>query len=312
MSPWKRCTTSASEGEAEAACIVDCRNGLGEGCLWDDSRAVLWWVEMMSPAVHQFDPRTGAHRVWPSAELVTSLALRANGTLVVSCRSGLRAFTPHNGAFTHLANLPIGELQNRPNDSGVDSRGRLWLGTVHDTMTGGRQGIPFNKSAGGLYRIDADLRMVKMASGIGIANAVQWSPDDRTLYFVDSTPGIIYAYDFDPDAGTIAGRRVFSDVPGFGLPDGAAIDAEGYLWSARWDGGCIVRLAPDGAVDRVVRIPAERVTCCAFGGDELDTLYVTTARCGLSQMSLAEQPMQGGLFALKPKVKGLRRNRFGG
>lgn len=302
-----------SDGAApEASCVVDCRNELGEGCIWDDTRAVVWWVEMVPPAVHQFDPKTSAHRVWPSAELLSSLALRGNGTLVVSRKSGLSVFNPRSGAFTHMASFPIGELENRPNDSGVDRCGRLWLGTVHDTMTSGRHTISFNKSAGALYRIDADLRMVKMASAVGIANAVQWSPDDRTLYFVDSIPAVIYAYDFDLRAGTVENRRVFSNVTGFGVPDGAAMDAEGCLWSARWDGGCVVRLAPDGAVERVVRVPAERVTCCAFGGDELDTLYITTARHGLSEASLARHPQQGGLFALRTGVRGLPRHRFAG
>ena len=298
--------------DTKVRCVVDCRNGLGEGCIWDDARKVVWWVEMLRPALHQFDPKTGSHRAWPSAELLTSVAVRANGTLLVSRKSGLSEFNPSNGKFTHLAGFPIQETENRPNDSGVDKHGRLWLGTVHDTMTPGRETLPFKESAGTLYRIDPDLRMVSMESRIGISNGIQWSPDDKVLYFVDSLPAIIYAYDYDLDAGTISNRRVFANPVGLGLPDGAAMDADGYLWNARWDGGCVIRFAPNGAIDRIARVPAERVTSCAFGGDELDTLYITTARCDLSARSLAEQPLQGGLFAVATGVKGLRRNPFRG
>lgn len=296
----------------EISCVVDCRNGLGEGCIWDDGRKVLWWVEMIKPSLHQFDPTTGRHRVWPGTELMTSLAVRANGSLLVSCKSGLSVFNPRNGEFTHAANFPIEETENRPNDSGVDPRGRLWLGTVHDTMTSGRETISFNRSAGALYRIDPDFRMTRMETGVGIANAVQWSPDGKTLYFVDSVPAVIYAYDFDVDAGSISNRRTFSNLAGFGLPDGAAIDADGYLWSARWDASCVLRFAPNGELNLVIRVPAERVTCCTFGGDKLDTLYITTARFGLSERSLEQQPLQGGLFAVRTSVTGISRNTFMG
>lgn len=296
--------------DSKVSCVVDCRNGLGEGCIWDDGREVVWWVEMVRPTLHQFNPKTGGHRVWPSAELMTSVAVRANGTLLITQKSGLSEFNPSNGGFTQLASFPIQEAENRPNDSGVDKHGRLWLGTVHDTMTPGREMLPFNESAGRLYRIDPDLRMVTMESRVGISNGIQWSPDYKVLYFVDSLPAAIYAYDYDLDAGTIANRRVFANPMGLGLPDGATIDAEGYLWNARWDGSCVVRFAPNGEIDRIVRIPAERVTSCAFGGDRLDTLYVTTARCDLPEQSLAQQPLQGGLFAVRTGVKGLLRNKF--
>lgn len=297
---------------APVSCLLDCKNGLGEGCIWDEGRKVIWWVEMTEPCLHQFDPNTGGHRVWPSAELITSLAVRTNGTLVVARKSGLGVFNPANGEFTHLVGFPVEEGENRPNDSGVDSFGRLWLGTVHDTLSRGRQSVSFNKSAGALYRIEPDLRLVKVESQIGIANAVQWSPDDRTLYFVDSLAAVIYAYDFEPQSGSISNRRVFSRITDLGLPDGAAMDADGCLWSARWDGSCVVRLSPSGEVDRIVPIPSVRVTCCTFGGDGLDTLYVTTARFGLPEKALAQGASQGGLFAVRPGVKGLPRNRFRG
>jgi sugar lactone lactonase YvrE len=132
------------------------------------------------------------------------------------------------------------------------------------------------------------------------------------MYFADTLVGAIHVYDFDLELGAISNKRLFSKVEGHGYPDGATVDAEGYVWNARWEGGCVIRFAPDGEVDAIVAIPASRVTCCAFGGDDLDTLYVTTSRLHLTEQELAAQPQAGGVFAFKPGVKGLPRPAFAG
>jgi L-arabinonolactonase len=151
-----------------------------------------------------------------------------------------------------------------------------------------------------------------MDGGVGISNAICWSPDHRTMYFADTLLGAIHAYDFDLELGAISNKRIFAKLDRHGYPDGATVDADGYVWNARWDGGSLVRFAPDGSVDAVIAIPASRVTCCAFGGDDLDTLYVTTSRLHLTEQELATQPQAGGIFALKPGVKGLPRPAFAG
>ena len=167
--------------------------------------------------------------------------------------------------------------------------------------------MDIEQSTGVLYKVEPDLRIVPMEGGVGISNATCWSPDHRTMYFADTLLGAIHAYDFDLELGAISNKRVFAKPDSLGFPDGATVDAEGYVWNARWEGGSLIRFAPDGAVDAVVAIPASRVTCCAFGGDDLDTLYVTTSRLHLTEQELAEQPQAGGIFALKPGVKGLPR-----
>jgi len=172
--------------------------------------------------------------------------------------------------------------------------------------------MDIERSTGVLYKVEPDLRIVPMEGGVGISNATCWSPDHRTMYFADTMLGAIHAYDFDLELGGISNKRVFANPDSLGFPDGATVDAEGYVWNARWEGGSLIRFAPDGSIDTVVAIPASRVTCCAFGGDDLDTLYVTTSRLHLTEQELAEQPRAGGVFALKPGVKGLPRPGFAG
>ena len=172
--------------------------------------------------------------------------------------------------------------------------------------------LDINESTGVLYKVEPGLRIVPMEGGIGISNATCWSPDYRRMYFADTLLGAIYAYDFDLELGAISNKRVFAKLDGYGYPDGATVDADGYVWNARWEGGSLIRFAPDGSVDAIIAIPASRVTCCAFGGDDLDTLYVTTSRLHLTEQELAVQPKAGGVFALKPGVKGLPRPGFAG
>jgi sugar lactone lactonase YvrE len=173
--------------------------------------------------------------------------------------------------------------------------------------------LPITANTGGLYRVDADGTVHDFEQGLGIANTFAWSPDERTMYFAD-TLDAIYAYDFDAPTGEISNRRTFArvDTGKYGLPDGSTIDSEGFLWNCRWDGGCIIRWAPDGTIDRIVEFPCRRVTSCIFGEADLDTLYVTTVRYGLSESELAEQPLAGSIFALDPGVKGLPDGQFAG
>jgi sugar lactone lactonase YvrE len=172
--------------------------------------------------------------------------------------------------------------------------------------------MPITQASGALWRIEKDLSYERVISEITITNGVVWSPDSRTLYVADSALQLIHAYDFDIEGGTVTGRRDFSAIKDLGYPDGATMDSEGYLWSARWEGHCVARFAPDGTIDCIVPIPASRVTSCAFGGEDLKTLYVTTARFGLTEEEARRYPQQGGVFAFEAPAAGLPRPRFAG
>jgi L-arabinonolactonase len=293
-------------------CVLDSRDGLGEGVIWSVEDQALYWVDIAPPSrLHRLVPRSGEHQVWAMPESISLVARRNDGTLLIATQRGLSFFDPTNGELQRVA-APEADPLNRSNDGTVDAKGRLWYGTMRNNFAADGSGIPVTEAKGALYRIDPDLTATTMESNVFIPNAACFSPDNRTFYFTEAPAGVIYAYDFDLERGTIANKRPFAAPAGYGDPDGSTVDAEGYVWNARWGAACIVRFAPDGSIDRVIDVPAPLVTCCAFGGENLDTLYITSARCDMTPEQHAQYPLGGALFAFKPGVKGLQRPNFAG
>jgi sugar lactone lactonase YvrE len=289
---------------SDVTCVLPAGAVLGEGAVWDPAEQRLYWVDIKGQAVHRFDPATGHDERWPVAEPVGCLALRERGGLVLALRTGFHFFDPATGRVTPILNPEPERTENRFNDGKTDRQGRFWAGSMHD---------PETHPTGSLYRLDPDLSCHRLVDGLVCPNALCWSPDSRTMYHADSCLRTVWAYDFDPDAGAIANRRVFVEVPdGEGGPDGATVDAAGFVWLAHWGGWRITRYDPTGRVARVVRLPVQQPTCPAFGGPGLDVLYVTSAAAGLSHAERAAQPLAGGLFALDPGVRGLPEARFRG
>jgi sugar lactone lactonase YvrE len=294
-------------------CVHDGRDKLGEGVIWDAAGQVLWWVDVPMPsAIHRLSPATGTTQSWAMPEFVTSLSRRRDGRLLVASHSGLNIFDPADGSLKRIAAPEADKPLNRGNDGATDAAGRFWYGTMRNNIAPDNGDLGITEKSGCLYRVGADMVPVRMEGGIGISNSISWSPDARTMYFADTLAGEIYAYDFDLDLGAISNRRLFSALEGHGAPDGSCVDADGFLWNARWGAGEVIRFAPDGSVDRIERIPARRVTCCAFGGSDLATLYITTSRLHLTERELADQPQAGGLFACRPGVTGQPPTQFAG
>jgi L-arabinonolactonase len=295
--------TAAADGPA-AVCVVDCRNILGEVPVWDAAEQALYWVDIEGCRLQRLIPATGARQDWHLPERVCAVALRDSGGLLLALASGFAFFDRDTMALTRLAAPEAHLPHNRMNEGKCDSRGRFWAGTMDDRLAA---------HSGALYRLDPDLSCHCMESEIGISNSIAWSPDDRVFYFADSLRRTIFAYDFDIESGRIGNRRVLTDCAGQpGAPDGSAVDAEGFLWNAQWDGWRLVRYAPDGRVDRILPLPVQKPTSCMFGGPDLTTLYVTSAIWDLSLDALAGQPYAGGLFALDVGVRGLPSARFAG
>jgi sugar lactone lactonase YvrE len=276
--------------------------------MWSESAGALYWLDIsLSSKLFEWRPQTGERRSWALQELATGLVLSGQGELVVVSETGLNAFAPAKPALRRILSPPFSLRGMRFNDCGCDRLGRLWTGTmVNDLRPGESDGMRI----GELYRFDPTLAWRTMADGVGCPNTFAWSLDNRTLYTADSLTGCIYAYDFDLTSGVIVNRRVFAHPQNLGIPDGSAMDAEGFLWNARWGAGCVARFAPDGTVKETVQIPADFVTSCAFGGPNLHTLYVTTARQKLAGSELARQPFAGGIFAFKPDVPGVPASAF--
>ncbi len=292
-------------------CVLECKNWLGEGPTWSRREGALYWTDVPAKRLHRWNPTTGEHRTWAMPEMVTALSLRARGGLIVASRSAVEFFDPATGRTERFVAPEADRPRNRSNDGKCDRQGRFWYGTMMNNFAEDMSELPITERSGAMYRIDPGGGVTRFESGLGIANTFAWSPDDRIMYFADTFEGI-YAYDFDAGAGTVSNRRLFAKTAEHGYADGSTIDAEGFLWNARWDGGCLIRWAPDGAIDRVVNLPCRRVTSAIFGGPDLDVLYVTTVRYGLSAAELSEQPLAGGIFAVDAGVKGVPDGEFAG
>jgi sugar lactone lactonase YvrE/DNA-binding IclR family transcriptional regulator len=277
---------------------------LGEGPLWSAREGRLYWVDILAPAIHCSDPATGTDRVIAVEEMVAALAPRTAGGFVAAARSGLRGFD--GAALGPVLAAPIAEGASlRLNDGRCDARGRFWVGSL---------ALDSTPDAGALHRLDPDGGARVMQAGLHVPNGLGFSPDGRLLYLADSARRRVDVFDYDLASGAIANRRRFVELAeGEGVPDGLTVDAEGGVWIALWDGWRVVRHAPDGRLDRVVHLPVPRPTSCAFGGPDLRTLYVTSARVRLSAAQLAEAPLSGSVFALDPGgAQGLPDHPFAG
>lgn len=297
----------------EVRCVLDCHDKIGEGAAWCADEQCLYWLDVPMPSLlHRLDPASGRHQSWPMPEMITAIAKRRDGTLLIASENGLNFFDSNDGKL-HLkaspeANLPL----NRSNDCAPDAAGRFWFGTMMNNLGPNGTELSITGASGAVWCVNADLSFRKVLDGITITNGIVWSPDSRSMYVADSAAQVIHAYDFDLAAGKVSNRRLFSAITDLGYPDGAAVDAEGGLWSARWEGDCVARFKPGGTLDFIVPIPASQVTSLAFGGKDFRTIYVTTARQGMKPQAAARYPRAGGLFAFESPLPGLPRPRFAG
>jgi len=281
--------------------VLDSHAILGEGPSWDDVSGRLLWVDIVRQEIHRFDPRTGRDERVRVEQPVGAAVVRAGGGYAAAVRDGFALVDPQTGHVELIAPVELDLPGNRMNDGKCDSLGRFW---------GGTQAVDHTPAAGALYRLDIDRTVHLVVDDVGISNGLGWSPDDRTMYYIDTAANRLDAFDFEASAGTVSARRCLAPLaPEEGGGDGLTIDAEGFIWVALWDGWALHRFAPDGRLDRAVRFPVSHVTSCCFGGPNLDELYVTTASMTetgpFDAERLAREPASGSLFRLRPGVKGL-------
>jgi sugar lactone lactonase YvrE len=285
--------------------ILPIQNELGEGPVWSTDEQLLYWVDIHKGNYHRLNPLTGEHSVVNVGVPIGVLALRQSGGLILAVADGFALWDEQKRELRYLAKPDADKPLNRFNDGAVDSAGRFWAGTMNRNEDGSLDGT--------LYRLDPDGSVHAMETNIGISNGIGWSPDDTIMYYIDTTPRTIYAYDFDAASGTISNRRIFAHDPADpSSPDGLAVDSEGYIWAAHWGGAKVVRYDPDGKVERVIQVPALQPTSCVFGGPALDELYITSARIGHTVEQQQLYPYSGDLFRLKTGIKGLEQFKFAG
>ncbi len=279
---------------------------VGESPVWSAREQRLYWVDIQGKKIHRFDPETAVNETFELPEIVTSVTLRASGGLAVTLEKHFALFDHVSLGLTRLAEVEADVPGNRFNDGKCDPSGRYRAGT----MDAERWSAP----AGNLYRLDAALGCARMESEVICSNGSGWSPDGRTMYYIESFRYAIFAYDFDVASGTLSRRRTFValDRDGGGFPDGMTVDAEGFVWCCLVGLGRIHRYSPEGEVDRVVLLPVPRATDCTFGGPTLGTLYVTSARETMTAEALVAAPLSGSLFAIDIGVRGLASTAFAG
>ena len=279
---------------------------LGEGCVWSPVEDLLVWVDITRKAVHRFDHASGQPvSVWRYTESVGNAAPRAGGGLALGLGASV-ALTDRVGAIETVIELPGEPASNRANDGEVDPAGRLFQGTMSDSDPGA--------PVAALHRVDADGSARRVLSDVSISNGIGWSPDQSTMYYIDTLTFRVDRFDYDPDTGEIEGRRPFLTFDGStGGPDGMTVDAEGCLWVAFFGGYHVQRFSPEGErLETVVTPGAPQTTCCCFGGPDLDTLYITTARDSIAGVNTEGEPNSGALFAADVDAVGLPTNLFAG
>lgn len=268
---------------------------LGEGPVWHSSEDALYWLDIKGKKL-QRRTLSGQYNSWSLPERASALAFQDKGVLLLATESGLYDYALSTNTMTRRVSLEPELPHNRSNEGKCDPWGNFWCGTMDDTE---------QQKSGALYRYTPNGEWTKQLDGIGISNTLAWSPDGTTMYFADSLEQTMYAFDIEPESGKLTNQRIFLSTKGTqATPDGSAMDAEGHLWNCQWDGGKVVRYAPDGSVKQVIELPVSRPTSCAFGGKEMKTLFITSASVGLSEVRQQQEPLAGAVFTVEVAIRG--------
>lgn len=288
--------------QPEVVCVYEAKNVLGEGPVWKEEDKSLYWCDNIACSVHRFAPASGDTKTWPMPEQIGSIVFRENGGIIAGMKSGFAFLDLDGEKIEHIVAVEP-DRDNCLNDGKADRRGRYWCGTINRDL---------KTPNAGLYRLDPDLSCHQMESDIISSNGIAFSPDDKTMYYADTMRETVYAYDLDLNSGRIDNRRVFFNTKGLGYRvDGATVDTEGNYWCAHIHGWEVACYNPAGTLIRRIKLPVKHPTMCIFGGDNYETLYVTSATRFLQPGEAEAQPLAGALFAIhRTGAQGFAEPRF--
>jgi sugar lactone lactonase YvrE len=289
--------------------VLDSKSLLGEGPWWDHDRMTLSWIDVLGRMIHRYDPAANINNTIIAGQHIGCAVPRKSGGMIACMQDGIYHVDYENNKIEPVCDVEKKIRDNRFNDGKCDSRGRLWFGSMSMKIS---QGGKF-KNRGSFYNYSQKYGVVKVFGDVGISNGIAWSRDDTKMYYIDSLTRSVACFDFDIEKGLLRNKRYIIKIPGTdGLPDGMTIDVEGLLWIAHFGGFQVSRWDPEtGEKIGKIELPVPNVTSCIFGGNDLDELYITTAREGLKKEDLKKYPLSGGLFKAWPGIKGSILHKFG-
>ncbi|MEO1029982.1 MAG: SMP-30/gluconolactonase/LRE family protein [Bacteroidota bacterium] len=294
-------TSVASSKEVTIAYKTEA--ALGEGAIWNDDTKQLYWVDIEGKTFNVFDPKTKENQSFPTATQIGTVVPKHNDEVLVALVDGIYTLNLKTGNTAPFVDMGESLVNSRLNDGKCDPNGRLWVGSMNWQQ---------DKGKAKLFMIQNDSTVTTKMDSVTISNGIVWTKDKKTMYYIDTPTSQIKAYDYNDETGHISNERVAVEISeDLGFPDGMTIDADDMVWVGMWNGNAVIRFNPKtGALLEKIDVPAHNVTSCAFGGDHLETLYITTAKLDMTDEELKKYPLAGSLFKVKPGVKGVKSNAF--
>jgi len=279
------------------------KSQLGEGAVWNYKTQELYWIDIEGKLLHIYNPKTKINRSFPTPSRIGTVVPFTKTEAVVALEDGIYKLQLITGALSLLSDVESQRIENRFNDGKCDPLGNLWVGSMHLEQT---------EALASLYKVNAQGLATKMVDSVTISNGIVWTADAKTMYYIDTPTSKIMGYDFDIKTGTISNERIVVEVSTTdGYPDGMTIDSEDMLWVGLWNGDAVARFNPKtGALISKIEVPAHNVTACAFGGENLDVLYITTASVDMTPEEQKKWPLSGSVFKVMPGVTGVKANFF--
>ena len=278
-----------------------CKNTLGEGITFSKKDQTLYWLDIDNTSkLHRFNLTNQQIESFEIPEIVTATSIKSENEIILVSNNGINLFNTNSKKFQRILNVENKLLHTRSNDGASDVMGRLWFGTMQNNFDKDGESIPIKENIGKLYRVDKDNIITTVEDNLGIPNTFVWSPDNKNFYFTDTLDGNIMKYDYDVETGNLSNKQFFANFDR-GFPDGSTMDTDGCLWNCRWGGSCLVRYTPSGKVDQVIEMPVENITNCVFGGKDLKTLFITSAK----NPGKNQHELDGSLFSINLNYQGL-------
>ena len=285
--------------------LDECNNSLGEGITYSATDNYLYWLDIGNKSkLYKLDLSSNKKEIFELPEIVTATSIKSEDELILATNNGLKLFNTSNAKFESVVTIEDEQTLTRSNDGASDAYGRFWFGTMQNNFDNNGNGIPIKDNIGKLYKVDINKKISIIEEGLGIPNTFVWSPDNNIFYFSDTLKGTILSYNFELENGELSNKKELASF-NRGHPDGSTIDTDGCIWNCRWGGSCIVRFTPNGQVDQIIEMPVENITNCIFGGQDMKTLFVTTA----SNEGKNKNELDGSLFSINLNYQGIEDNK---